>query len=121
MQVIDAAHEIKDRATGWFVHATNYFEARWNLGVLDASEKVADAISSMASALVIGTAGVLALLFASLGAAWLIGDYYQSPAAGYFSIALFYVLVCGVLFFVKDTLIKVPVINAFIKKFYYEN
>jgi len=121
MQVIDSTHEIKDRATDWFGYATNYFEARWNLAVLDASEKAADAVSSIASALIIGTVGVLALLFASLGAAWLIGEYFQSPAAGYFGVALFYVLICGVLFLVKDNLIKLPVINVFIKKFYYEN
>lgn len=121
MQVIDSANEIKDRATDWFDHATNYFEARWNLGVLNASEKTADAVSSMASALIIGTVGVLSLLFASLGVAWLIGEHFNSPATGYFGVSLFYMIACGVLFAVKDTLIKVPVINAFIKKFYYED
>jgi hypothetical protein len=121
MQVIESANEIKDRATDWFDHTTDYFEARWNLGVLNASEKTADALSSLASALIIGTVGTLALLFASLGVAWLIGTRLDNPAVGYFIVALFYAIVGGVLFAVKDTFIKVPVINTLIKKFYYEN
>ena len=121
MQIIDSANEIKDRATDWFDHATNYFEARWNLGVLDASQKTADAVSSIASVLIISTVGVFALLFASLGAVWLIGERFDSLAAGFFSVAVFYLIVCGVLFMVKDSVIKVPVVNAFIKKFYYED
>mgnify|MGYP000865326438 CR=1 FL=1 len=121
MQVIESANEIKERANDWFDHTTNYFEARWNLGVLNASEKAADALSSLASAFIIGTVGTLALLFASLGVAWLIGTRLDNPAAGYFIVALFYAIVGGVLFAVKDTFIKVPVINTLIKKFYYEN
>ncbi len=121
MQVIDSANEIKDRATDWFDHASDYFEARWNLGVLNVSEKTAGAISSLVSALIIGTIGTLTLLFASLGVAWLIGQSLNSPATGYFIVAGFYALVGIILFMVKDRLIKVPVVNAFIKRFYYEN
>jgi Putative Actinobacterial Holin-X, holin superfamily III len=121
MQVIDSANEIKDRATDWFDHASDYFEARWNLGVLDMSEKTAGAISSLASALIIGTIGTITLLFASLGVAWLIGQELNSPAAGFFIVAGFYALVGIILYLVKDKLIKVPVVNAFIKRFYYEN
>ncbi|MFN8344625.1 MAG: phage holin family protein [Spirosomataceae bacterium] len=121
MQVIDSANEIKERATDWFEHASDYFEARWKLGVLDASEKTAGIISSLASVLIIATVGTFALLFASIGIAWLIGEKLGSPAMGYFIVAAFYAVVGGILFAVKDALIKVPIVNSFIKKFYYEN
>lgn len=121
MQVIDSANEIKNQATDWFDHASDYFEARWNLKVLDMSEKTAGAISSLASALIIGTIGMGTLLFASLGVAWLIGQELNSPAAGFFIVAGFYALVGIILYLVKDKLIKVPVVNAFIKRFYYES
>jgi len=121
MQVIDSANEIKDRASDWFDHASEYFEARWNIGVLNASEKTAGVLSSLASVLIVGIVGTFALLFASLGAAWLIGESIHNIAAGYFIVAAFYAVVCGILFAVKDKLIKIPVVNSFIKKFYYEN
>ncbi|NBB17943.1 hypothetical protein GVN20_01125 [Runella sp. CRIBMP] len=121
MQVIDSANEIKERATDWFDNASDYFEARWNLGVLDMSEKTASAVSSLASVLIIGTVGTIALLFVSLGVAWLIGERLNSPAFGYLIVGGFYALVCIILFLVKDSLIKVPIVNAFIKRFYYEN
>lgn len=121
MQVIESANEIKERAADWFDHASDYFEARWNLGVLNASEKTAGVLSNVASVVIISTVGVFALLFASLGAAWLIGQSLNNVAVGYFIVAGFYALVCILLFVVKDKLIKVPVVNSFIKKFYYEN
>jgi uncharacterized membrane protein YqjE len=121
MQVVQSANEIKDRATDWFDSATDYFEARWNLGVLDLSEKSAKAVSNIVSILIIGVIGTLTLLFLSLGIAWLIGEKLNSVASGYFIVALFYALVGIILYLIKDKFIKVPIVNAFIKHFYYEN
>ncbi len=121
MQVLESANEIKERAGDWFEHASDYLEARWNLGVLDVSHKTASAISSLVSALILGAIGMLGLLFVSLGAAWLIGEKLQSLAAGFFIVALFYGVVGVILYLVKDRFIKIPVVNTFIKKFYYEN
>ena len=121
MQIIDSANEIKDRATDWLDHGTDYLENRWNLSVLEASEKTAGVVSSLAAALIIGLMGAITLLFVSLGAAWLIGERLDSPSAGYFIVALFYAIVGGILYAVRDQYIKVPVINSFIKRFYYES
>ena len=120
MQIVDSAHEIKDRANDWLGHTTDYLETRWNLGVLDASEKAAGVVSSMAAALIVGVVGTFTLLFASLGAALLIGNSLNSLAAGCFIVALFYAVVGSVLYVVRDGFIKIPVINSFIKRFYYE-
>ena len=121
MQVIDSANEIKDRAAGLFDHATDYFEARWNLGVLDASQKTASTLSTLVAGVILGIFGLLVLLFTSLGMAWLIGQRLDNPAAGYFWVAGFYAVVGGILYALSGRYIKIPVANAFIKKFYYEN
>jgi len=118
MEIYD---EIKARTEDIFDDITNHIEARWNLGVLNASEKAAEAISSITFGLIIGAIGAFILLFLSLGVAWLIGQSLNNLAAGFFIVAAFYALVGGILFMAKDTLVKVPVINMFIKKFYYEN
>ncbi|MCA0233894.1 MAG: phage holin family protein [Bacteroidetes bacterium] len=120
MEVIKSAHEIKDNATDWLDAATTYLEARWNLGVLDLSEKSARAASHVVSLLILGTIGTIVLLFLSLGVAWLLGEWLHSPAKGFFLVGLFYGIVGLVLFWVKDKFIRVPVVNALIKQFYYE-
>ena len=121
MQVIDSANEIKDRAAGLFDHATDYFEARWNLGVLDASQKAASTLSTLVAGAILGVFGLLVLLFTSLGMAWLIGEWLNSPAGGYFCVAGFYAVAGGILYALSGPYIKIPITNAFIKKFYYEN
>jgi len=120
MEVFKSAHEIKDNATNWLDSATSYLEARWNLGVLDLSEKTARAASHIVTLLLLGTIGTIVLLFISLGVAWLLGEWLQSPAKGFFLVGLFYAIVGIVLFWVKDQFIRIPVVNAFIKQFYYE-
>jgi len=114
-------NEIRGKTEDLFDDVTNHLEARWNLGVLNAAEKTAEAISSTASALVIGVLGAFVLLFLSLGAAWLIGQSLNNLAYGFFIVAAFYIIIAGIVYASRDNFIKLPVINSFIKKFYYEN
>ncbi|WP_337042122.1 phage holin family protein [Emticicia sp. 17c] len=113
--------EIKEKTEDIFDDLTNHLEARWNLGVLNAAEKTASAISSAASVLVLGVITVFVLFFMSLGVAWLIGRSLNNLAAGLFVVAGIYVVIGLIVFLMRDTFIKIPVINSFIKKFYYED
>ena len=121
MQIIDSANEIKDRAVDVFDYATEYLEARWNLGVLNASEKTATTLSSIVAGVIMGIFGIIVLLFLSLGVAWLIGEAMNNHAAGFFIVAVFYAIVGGILYSIRDKFIKVPLVNSFIKNLYYEN
>ena len=118
---MEAIDQIKDKAEDIFENATEYLESRWNLGVLNASSKAADTISSITSTLIIVMIGTIVLIFMSLSVAWLIGERLNSPALGFFYVGLFYVLVGIFVFIIKDKYIKLPIINSFIKKFYYED
>jgi predicted histidine transporter YuiF (NhaC family) len=113
--------DIRVKAEDIIEHLTSYAENRWNLIVLNAAEKTSDLVSSLAAALVVGLLGGMALFFASIGMAWWIGQSTGNYASGFFYVALFYAVLGGVLFLIRNSLIKLPVINAVIKKFYYEN
>ena len=121
MQIIDSANEIKERAVDVFDYATEYLEARWNLGVLNASEKTATTLSSVVAGVIVGIFGIIVLLFLSLGVAWMIGEKMENHAAGFFLVGIFYAVVGGILYSIRDKFIKVPFVNSVIKSLYYEN
>lgn len=112
--------EVKERADNIFDHVKEYIEARYNLVVLETSNKVTDILSSIAVAVVVGLVGLFVLLFLSLAAAWWIGESTQSPALGFLLVAVFYAALAGVLFAMRTKVIKLPVLNALIRKFYYD-
>lgn len=120
MQVLESANEIKERATDWFDDVITYAEARLNLGVLDFSEKAAKSVSNLASGLIIGIAGGLMLFFMSLSLAWYIGENLESMPLGFLIVGLIYGILGIILFVIREQFIKLPIINIFIRNFYYE-
>lgn len=120
MQVLESATEIKERATDWFDAVTEYAEARWNLGVLDLSEKAAKSVSSIVSGLIIGIMGGLMMFFMSISLAWYIGQQLSNMPLGFLIVGLIYGFFGIILFVIREKFIKLPIINAFIHNFYYE-
>jgi hypothetical protein len=118
---METIEHIKDKAESIFGEASTYAEARWNLGVLNMSAKLADSISSIAISLILAAIGLTVLLFMSLAIAWLIGERLHSLPMGLFLVGLFYVFIGILVFTIRDKFIKLPIINLFIKKFYYED
>jgi hypothetical protein len=118
---MEAINQIKDKAEDIFDEITTYAEARWNLGVLNASSKAADGVSAIATALVMGAIGVIVLVFLSIAAALFIGASLNNLALGFLAVGIFYAIVGVIVYIIKDKYIKIPVINTFIKKFYYED
>ncbi|MEP7168147.1 MAG: phage holin family protein [Bacteroidota bacterium] len=96
-------------------HVKEYAEARVDLLKIDAADRVSSAASSIASMLILMITGMFFLLFASAGCAWLIKYYTGNAAIGFFSVAGFYLLVSIIIYAKRDTLIKIPVVNAILK------
>jgi uncharacterized membrane protein YqjE len=93
-----------------------YAETRLDIMVLNAQDKAANVVSSIATALIMVILGGFILLFLSIGAAWYLGEYLQKPSIGFLSVAVFYLLVASVLYFNREKWIQLPIINAIIKK-----
>jgi len=71
-----------------------YAETRCDIALLNMQDKVSNVLSSIASVAVVAILGVLILFFASLGAAWYIGQSLNNPSIGFFCIAGFYLINC---------------------------
>jgi len=114
--------EEKNKLEKMFTDIKDYAETRFDIVVLNAQDKATHVISSMASAVILGTLGFFILLFLSVGAAWSLGEYLHSPSIGFFSIAGFYLLVALILYLNREKWIKMPIINSIIKKItFHEN
>ena len=101
-------------------HAKDYAELRLELIKLDAAAKVSNVVSSVASAVVIGVLGLFILMFVSVGVAWWIGQANDNPSMGFFIVAGFYALLGGLFFALRDSLIKMPVLNNMLETLHYE-
>jgi hypothetical protein len=100
----------------------DYAETRLDIAVLEVQDKATSVISSIAASVVVGVIGVIVLLFLSIGAAWALGEYIHSPSIGFFSVAGFYLLLGLILYLGREKLIKLPIINAILKKItFHEN
>lgn len=108
--------EEKNKVEKMFTDIKDYAETRFDIALLNIQDKTTGVISSMASAVILGTLGLIALMFISIGGAWYLGEYLQSPSIGFFSVAGFYLLVAIVLFANREKWIKLPIINAMLKK-----
>lgn len=108
--------EERNKIEKMFTDIKDYAETRFDIIVLNIQDKATGLISSIASAVILGTLGLIALMFISIGGAWYLGEYLQSPSIGFFSVAGFYLLLTLLLFVNREKWIKLPIINAILKK-----
>lgn len=108
--------EEKNKAEQLISNMKEYAETRFEIVLLNIQDKVSDLLSSMAAALIAGILGIFILFFISVGAAWWIGQMLQNPSIGFFCVAGFYLLVAIIVLLNQDKWIKLPIINAVLKK-----
>lgn len=84
-------------------HFMEYLDTRWDLIVLSITERGMAAASSMITGFLLAFFGGIALIFASIGAAILIGRNMDNPAAGYFIMAgIFLIIMVLALVFARN-------------------
>lgn len=101
-----------------FKHLNDYFETRWELFLLNTTDKTSVFISSIATIFLITLTMMFVLLFLSIGTALWIGQSLGNISAGFLYVGLFYFIVSIVLFIFRNSLIKIPVINKLLKIIY---
>ncbi|MES2590583.1 MAG: phage holin family protein [Bacteroidota bacterium] len=107
--------EIKDKLEKLFGGVKDYAETRFDLLVLTAREKVSNLVSSLVVIIVLGILGIFIFLFAGIGTALWLGDYFNNSALGFFCVTGLYVFITLLLLFNRDKWIKLPIINSLIK------
>jgi hypothetical protein len=97
-------------------HVIECAETRFDLVAIDIQDKVSEILASMASiALVVMLVGFVILLL-SIGAAMYLSEYFGSVFMGFLLVAGFYVALTCVVLVTRKRLVKLPVINAVLKK-----
>jgi len=107
--------EEKSKVESIIQHIRQYLEAKWELFLLNSSDKASGLISSIASILLIAVSMIFVLLFLSVAAAILIGRAYNDFSIGFLYVGLFYLVVSIVLYVFRNSLIKIPVINKILE------
>lgn len=93
MEIIN--DESRSRLGELSAHIIEYLDTRWDLFLLQLTEKSMNALSSIISGLLLVLFGSIVLIFASVGAAISIGEALNNPAAGYFIMAGVFVVLLG--------------------------
>lgn len=97
-----------------FEKAESYSKTSVELFKLQAVDKSADVIASLATQLVIFTVVVLFLLTTSVGVAIWVGGKLGELYHGFFVVAGFYCIAFLLLYIFKEQLIRIPVTNSVI-------
>lgn len=108
MEILDQKSRMEELTS----HVMEYLDTRWDLLVLDMTEKSLTAASGIVTVLILTIFGGIALVFASLGTAiWLCQRMY-SPVAGYFIIAGVFVAILALALTFARKYIRTVVTNS---------
>jgi uncharacterized membrane protein YqjE len=105
-----------DRVEKLAVHVIQCAEARFDLAAINIQDKTAEILASIASLAVLGILLIFVILLLSIGIALYISHSLQSTFIGFLYVAFFYLVLAVFFYFTRKRLIKLPIINALIKK-----
>lgn len=101
-----------------FIKIKDYISTTIELKKLSIIEKVAVGIGSLVSLIVLGVFGLFFLVFLSIGCSVYLCVALDSSYAGYFIVALFYLIIALIIFFGRGNLIANPLANSLIKSIF---
>ena len=96
-------------------HIIEYLDTRWDLFLLQLTEKGLNAITGIVTGLLSVLFGSIVIVFACIGAAISIGRWLDSPAAGYFIMAGILVILLLLTNLFARAIIRTKVSNAILE------
>jgi hypothetical protein len=105
-------HNLKD-------NVEDYIDTKIDIIKLKFIDKIAGAVTGIATAVGLAFLGVFILLFLSFAAAFAIAELTGRSSIGFLCIGGFYILLAVILLVFKNQLITIPVVNSLAKKFYF--
>lgn len=113
--------EEKNKIEKFLKDIKEYAEVRFDLVSLNVQDKFSDIVSSLVSIIILSVMALLILLFAGIGAAIWLGEYFNNGWIGFFCITGFYLLLALLILFNREKWIKFPVMNSLIKKIHFND
>jgi hypothetical protein len=99
-------------------HLKHYADVKWKLIQMDVTEKISSLVSSFVSIAVFVLIGIFTLLFGSIGIAIWIGRQNENTSMGFLILTGFYLLLFVILYSMRKSLIKIPLLNLIIRKLF---
>jgi len=108
-------NESRSRLGELTAHIIEYLDTRWDLFLLQLTEKGMNAVTGIVSGLLVFLFGIIVLLFASIGAAISIGQWLDNPAAGYYIMAAVFVILLILVNLFARSYIRTQVSNSILE------
>lgn len=94
----------------------NYSKTSIELAKLNAIDKTADVTSALASGVFVSIVAFMFILFVNIGLSLYLGKILGDIFYGFFLVSGFYLILCLVIYFFRNQLIKTPVSNMVLEK-----
>ena len=107
-----------DKAEDLVGSIKEYISTSIELGKLKAAEKASFMISNFAAAIAVAVIGIFFALFTGIALALLIGHWIGSAWVGFAIIGAFFLIIALVIWFGREKLIQLPVMNNLIHQFF---
>lgn len=98
-----------------------YVNSKIDAVKLSAAEKSSVIISNLIAGLLVAGVFLFFLIFVSIAAALLLGSWLGKMWAGFLMMAGFYLLVAIIVWTARESIIRLPVMNAIIKQLFKED
>ena len=109
--------EVKSKIEDLSEHLLQYAETRWDLALLEGTEKVSNVLSKLIVLLVTGLMGFFTFFFLSFSAGRWIGEYYNNIPLGYLVVAGIYILITLLIYIFRKNIIQSLIIHTIFKQF----
>jgi len=110
--------EQKEKENGLISNIKEYVNIRKELAMLTVAEKSSTAAAGAAAGSILAILGLFVFFFGSLTLGFYLSEKIGNTYSGFLIITVFYLLVALIVYFTQESLIKKPIENGMIKKFF---
>ena len=110
--------EVKEEAKDLLEHVTDYLETYYQLITVNVAQKGINLASGIINAVILAILGLFAFGLISLGFGWVLGNWIDSRAGGFFLMAGIYVVIMVAIILMRKKMILPFLRNLLTKKIY---
>lgn len=99
-----------------YEHAKDYLDSKIELSKLQAVDKGSELAGSATVGIILLILFTMVFLFGSIALSFYLGEMNNSTSKGFLIVAIIYLAIGLIVYFARNTWIKTPITNLFIKK-----
>lgn len=110
--------ELKAKATNLTEHVTDLLDSYYKLAAVTATKKATNIGSNILGGTVVFVLGFFVVFFGAFALAWWLGDVFESRAAGFLTVSLFFLAIIIVVYSLRKKIVFPYFRNMILRKFY---